>query len=180
MIRLTGGERRGLTLHTPRGRRTRPATARIRQWLFEVLDPPTGLDLLDLFAGTGAVGIEALSRGARSALFVEQDEEVVRILRRNLAKARYEDRSEVWSLPVEAAVRRLRQAGRRFALVFCDPPYAYRGLEELLTESVLALLVTEGTLVVEHRGDHPLLAGGRPPDRVKNFGETRISVWTVV
>jgi 16S rRNA (guanine966-N2)-methyltransferase len=180
MIRLTGGERKGMALHTPRGRQTRPATARIRQWLFDVLAPPGGQVVLDLFAGSGAVGLEALSRGAHSALFVEQGEEAVRVLRRNLEKARYNERSQVWSSPVEAAVRQLLATGRRFDLVFCDPPYAYRDLERLLAESVLALLDPGGTLVVEHRGDRPLLPGGHQPDRVKDFGETRISIWTVV
>ncbi len=179
MIRLTGGERKGLALYAPRGRQTRPATARIRQWLFDVLAPPDGLVVLDLFAGTGAVGLEALSRGARSALFIEQGEEAARVLRRNLEKARYHDRAQVWSSSVEMAVRQLGAAGRRFDLVFCDPPYAYRDLERLLTESVLALLGPQGTLVVEHRGDRPLLPGGHQPERVKDFGETRISIWTV-
>jgi 16S rRNA (guanine966-N2)-methyltransferase len=180
MIRLTGGERKGLALYAPRGRQTRPATARIRQWLFDVLPSPDGLVVLDLFAGTGAVGLEALSRGARTALFIEQGEEAVRALHRNLEKARYHDRAQVWSSPVETAVRQLGSADRRFDLVFCDPPYAYHDLERLLTESVLALLGPQGTLVVEHRGDRPLLPGGHQPERVKDFGETRISIWTVV
>jgi len=178
MIRLTGGERRGMTLHAPRGAQTRPATARIRQWIFDVLGPPTGRTVLDLFAGTGAVGLEALSRGAAAALFVENAAPALQALHRNLEKTRYVDRGEVWPLPVPAAADRLVRAGRSFDLVFCDPPYAWDALEELLAESVLDLVAPGGTLVVEHRGDRPLAPRGRMPDRERDFGETRLSLWT--
>ena len=177
MIRLTGGERKGMTLHAPRGDRTRPATAQVRQWIFDVLGPPRDLDVLDLFAGTGAVGLEALSRGARSVLYVESWRPALQALQKNLEKTRYTDRSEILTLDAVQAAAMLRKQDRTFHLCFCDPPYAWEGLEELLTESVLDLLTPEGTLVVEHRGDPPLAPRERSPDREKEFGDTVLSLW---
>lgn len=177
MIRLTGGDRKGMKLHAPRGRQTRPATAQVREWIFDVLGPPRGLEVLDLFAGTGAVGLEALSRGARSVTFVESDRAAVDALIRNLQKTGYEDRSEILTLDVGRAASRLRKEGRTYPLCFCDPPYAWKDLQGLLAESVLELLSPEGTLIVEHRGDPPLAPRGRSPDREKEFGDTVLSMW---
>ncbi|MFO7768305.1 MAG: RsmD family RNA methyltransferase [bacterium] len=177
MIRLTGGDRKGMSLHAPRGRQTRPATAQVRQWIFDVLGPPRGLDVLDLFAGTGSVGLEALSRGAERVTFVEPWRPAMDALLRNLAKTGFTDRSEVLTMDAARAAASLRDQDRTFHLCFCDPPYAWEGLEALLSESVLDLLTAEGTLVVEHRGDPPLAPRGRPPEREKEFGDTVLSLW---
>jgi 16S rRNA (guanine(966)-N(2))-methyltransferase RsmD len=177
MIRITGGERKGMILAAPRGHHTRPATSRIRQWIFDVLGPPAGLRALDLFAGTGAVGLEALSRGAERVLFVESWKPALDTLRANIEKTGYSDRSEVWPVEVRSALATLAERGDSFDLCFCDPPYAFEGLEELLENSVLDLLATAGTLVVEHRGDPPLAPGGRRSDREKTFGDTILSLW---
>jgi 16S rRNA (guanine(966)-N(2))-methyltransferase RsmD len=150
----------------------------VREWIFDVLGPPAGLTVLDLFAGTGAVGIEALSRGARSVLFVENWEPALNCLRANLEKTRCIDRSEIVRFDVARAAGMLSRSGRRFDLGFCDPPYRYRDLDRLLEESVLELIVPGGTLVVEHRGDPPLAPLGREPDRERTFGDTVLSVWT--
>jgi len=178
MIRVTGGERRGMTLSTPRGHGTRPATARVREWIFDVLGPPRGYTVIDLFAGTGAVGIEALSRGAESVLFVENWKPALSCLRANLEKTRFTERSEIIQLDVARAALTLARNGRQFDLGFCDPPYRFKDLERLLEESVLELIGPGGTLVVEHRGDPPLAPLGREPDRERTFGDTVLSVWT--
>ncbi|MFC1500122.1 RsmD family RNA methyltransferase [Candidatus Zixiibacteriota bacterium] len=177
MIRITGGERRGMTLTSPSGHETRPATAQVRQWIFDVLGSPRELSVLDLFAGTGAVGIEALSRGARLALFVESGKPALNCLQANLEKTRYEATSEVMRMDVEQAACRLKETDRRFDLCFCDPPYRFTGLEKLLAESVLELIAPGGTLVVEHRGDPPLAPRGLSPDREHVFGDTVLSLW---
>jgi 16S rRNA (guanine966-N2)-methyltransferase len=156
MIRITGGERKGMILTAPRGHQTRPATSRIRQWIFDVIGAPTGADLLDLFAGTGAVGVEALSRGAAYSLFVENWKPALDALKANLDRTGYRDRAEVWAMDVTR----------------------YGSLGNLLEQSVLDLLVPGGTLIAEHRGAHPLVPGGLVPDREKSFGDTVISIWT--
>ena len=177
MIRITGGERRGMILTTPGGHRTRPATARVRQWIFDVLGSPVAMHVLDLFAGVGAVGLEALSRGADSALFVENWKSALLCLQNNIEKTRYGDRAEIMSMDAARAALRLREDGRRFELCFCDPPYDYDDLEQLLEESVLELIAAGGTLVVEHRGDYPLMPRGLLPDREESFGGTILSMW---
>ncbi|MFC1628754.1 RsmD family RNA methyltransferase [Gemmatimonadota bacterium] len=177
MIRITGGERRGMTLTSPRGHETRPATAQVRQWIFDVLGSPRDLSVLDLFAGTGGVGIEALSRGALSALFVESWNPALTCLQANLEKTRYEEKSEIMRMDVDRAARHLNETARRFDLCFCDPPYRFNDLERLLAESVLELIEPGGTLVVEHRGDPPLAPLGLMPDREQTFGDTVLSLW---
>lgn len=177
MIRITGGERKGLILSAPKGRRTRPATSRIRQWIFDVLGSPDDLRVLDLFAGSGAVGLEALSRGAASVLFVENWRPAVEALNANLRKSGYAERGEVWAMEVERAVVVLAGLRSRFDLCFCDPPYGFTALEDLLEQCMLDLVAPAGTLVVEHRGEPPLAPHGRLPDREKTFGATRLSLW---
>jgi 16S rRNA (guanine(966)-N(2))-methyltransferase RsmD len=135
------------------------------------------LSVLDLFAGTGAVGLEALSRGALSVLFVENWPPAVDCLRRNIEKARFGDLSEIDTSDVEMAATALVGAGRKFDLCFCDPPYMYDGLERLLDESVLELVTPGGTLIVEHRGDPPLAPRGLRPHREESFGDTLVSLW---
>jgi 16S rRNA (guanine966-N2)-methyltransferase len=105
-MRLTGGLDRGRRLIAPRGARTRPTASRVREALFNILGPPPG-PVLDLFAGTGALGMEALSRGAPQAVFVERDTVALSALRRNLREARMEDRGIVVGSDVRAALRRL-------------------------------------------------------------------------
>src|SRR6478609_8681313 len=105
-MRLTGGLDRGRRLFVPRGARTRPTAARVREAIFNILGPPPG-PVLDLYAGTGALGMEALSRGAPAAVFVERDAAALSALRRNLRETGFEDRATVFSGDVRAAVRRL-------------------------------------------------------------------------
>ena len=166
-----------MILTAPVGHRTRPATARAREWIFNVLGPPTGLVVLDLFAGTGAVGLEALSRGAARVLFVESWKPALGCLRTNLEKTRYSHRADVWEMDAAEAASRLKEEGAIFDLCFCDPPYRYHGLEALLAESVLELMAPGATLVVEHRGDPPLAPRGLIPFREESFGETVLSLW---
>ena len=177
MIRITGGQRRGMILYAPKGHRTRPATSRVREWIFDVLGSPAGMGVLDLFAGAGAVGLEALSRGAESVLFVENWQPALLCLRKNIEKARYGNVTEVLQSDAEHAAAELKREGRKFDLCFCDPPYRYENLEKLLEECVLELIAPGGTLIVEHRGEPPLEPRGLLPDREESFGDTLLSLW---
>ena len=118
MVRIVAGEFKGRRLHAPRGAATRPTADRVREALFSILGDVSGARVLDLYAGSGALGIEALSRGAESALFVERDRRALAALRRNLdavgadAEVRNQD-----------ALRFIAHPEGVFDLVFCDPPY---------------------------------------------------------
>jgi len=153
-MRLTGGQDRGRRLFAPRGSRTRPTASKVREALFNILGPPPG-PVLDLYAGSGALGLEALSRGAPSAVFVERDGNALSALRRNLRESGVEDRATVLGSDVRGALRKLATTDRHFSWVFLDPPY----IKE--TDGVLAelsggdLLTACAVVIVEHDKRHP-------------------------
>jgi 16S rRNA (guanine966-N2)-methyltransferase len=139
-MRVIGGELRGRPLIAPAGRATRPTSDRLRQTLFDVLvhafgQPAAGARVLDLFAGTGALGIEALSRGASFALFVEEDVAARGVIRDNLDALGLTGRGRIF----RRDATRLGPVGNvaPFSLVFCDPPYG-QGLGERALASALA------------------------------------------
>jgi 16S rRNA (guanine966-N2)-methyltransferase len=140
-MRVVAGKFRGRTLRAPRGEGTRPTAARAKEALFAVLGAVEGLRVLDLYAGSGALGIEALSRGALHAVFVEASRPALLSLRENLAALGIGERAEVLPMRVESAGSAL---GRMppFELVFCDPPWkeaaqALKLLERLATAGVV-------------------------------------------
>ncbi len=145
-LRVIAGELRGRPLRAPRGQNTRPTQARVREALFSILGDMSGLRVLDLYAGTGALGIEALSRGASHATFVESDRHAVACVRENLTSLGLEGRSEVLPLRVTAARKSLTKQ-EPFDLVLCDPPWS----EAESAALELARLVDQGGLAAEGR-----------------------------
>lgn len=177
-MRLTGGTDRGRRLIAPRGGHTRPTAAKVREAIFNILGPPPGA-VLDLFAGTGSLGLEALSRGAPSAVFVEREAAALGALRRNLRETGHEDRASVLGADVRTALRRLAAGGHQFSWVFLDPPYA-RETEGVLGElSGSGLLSACAVVIVEHDRRH------RPPESVgclfltdtRQYGDTELSFY---
>ncbi len=170
-LRVTGGELRGRRLRAPRGARVRPTTDRVREALFSILGDVTGLRVLDLFCGTGALAIEALSRGAEHATLVDTE---VRAARRNLAEVGVADRAKVIR---GDAVRYLRAADPAgFDLVLCDPPYRLADrLVGQLDPLVRRCLAEGGRVVVESSPeDGPLLS--LPLMVERRYGDTVIRV----
>src|SRR5262245_58467256 len=154
-MRLTGGLDRGRKLRAPRGASTRPAGSKVREAMFNILGPPPEAPVLDLFAGTGALGIEALSRGAAGATFVERDRRALEALHRNLREVGVADRARVIGTMVASALRQLAAEGARFGWVFLDPPYAAGEVEPVL--QLLAgenLLESGAVIIVEHDKRH--------------------------
>src|SRR4051812_23969742 len=131
-MRLTGGLDRGRKLRAPRGATTRPTGAKVREAMFNILGPPPLEPVLDLFAGTGALGIEAMSRGAESVFFVERDARALQALHRNLRELGLAARSRVLGADVRAALKHLSAEGVRFGWVFLDPPYAANAVQAVL------------------------------------------------
>ncbi len=149
-MRVIAGSARRVMLKTPEGMDTRPTQDRIKETLFNMLQYEIADTVfLDLFAGSGAIGIEALSRGAKQAVFVEQDERAVRIIRENLKAARLEDRAVVMHCDALSALRRLEGA-YRFDFIFMDPPYDH-GLEKQMLSALKdsALIDKESTVIIE-------------------------------
>ena len=143
-MRIIAGERKGHTIFAPKGLDTRPTSDRVRENVFNIVAPwVEDAQVLDLFAGSGAMGLEALSRGAARAVFVEADPAACRTIERNLDKLGL--RGEVRCAEVLTAIA---GESRRFDLVFCDPPYAERD-HEALARYLPRLLADDGLLVFE-------------------------------
>ncbi len=154
-MRVISGEYRSRVLHAPRGIDTRPTSDRLRETLFNVLAPRVeGALFLDLYAGSGAVGIEALSRGAREAIFVEQAETANRAIRGNLASLGIRGNYALEPRSVTAGLRRLAEAGRQADLVFLDPPYTqadeYAAALNLLGGECSSVLAPGALVIAEH------------------------------
>ncbi len=155
-MRVIAGALGGRKLIAPRGLATRPTTDRVREALFSALSSVEGARVLDLYAGTGALGIEALSRGAASAVFVESARPAVAALRENLTSLGLQNKARVITDPVARAVARLTSEGAaRFDLVFADPPYddVDDALEAL--EILVPVLDPAARVILEHSSRRP-------------------------
>jgi len=148
-VRVIAGSKKGHTLVAPRGTDTRPTSDRVRENIFNLVGPLDGAKVLDLFAGSGALGIEALSRGAASAVFVENDREAQRTIERNLEKLRLTGARVVRGDALFTLAQET-MAGAKYDLVLLDPPYDM--LEEIqpkLARHLPALLTPDGVVVLE-------------------------------
>ena len=182
MVRIVAGEFKGRTLRVASGRETRPTSERARSGLFDWLGPELrGSAVLDLYAGSGALGIEALSRGAQRAVFIEKQRSALRCLRQNLEGLKLEARSQVIPGDALAKLRGLSARAERFGLILADPPYQEGEWERLAREPALAeLLDVSGQVVVEHSSrdrEWPDPVGLVHRDR-KLYGETAFERYT--
>jgi 16S rRNA (guanine(966)-N(2))-methyltransferase RsmD len=179
-LRIIAGSLKGRPLAPVKGR-MRPTAAKVREAVFNILGPAVlEARVLDLFAGTGALGIEALSRGAREAVLVEEDALVLRVLRRNLETLNLADRTKVLPLPVLKALKKLTAQGEKFDLAFLDPPYG--GGVAAATLAALAageLLLSGAWAVVEHsrRETLPESCGNLSLRELRRYGDTQVAFY---
>jgi 16S rRNA (guanine966-N2)-methyltransferase len=148
-VRIIAGSKKGARIFAPKGQDTRPTSDRAREAAFNLIGPVDGATVLDLFAGSGAMGLEALSRGATTAVFVETDREARRAIDRNLDKLRL---TGARVIPMDAlrALAAETAAGRRYDLVLVDPPYEmFSSLQNGLSRYLPAVLADDGVVVVE-------------------------------
>jgi 16S rRNA (guanine966-N2)-methyltransferase len=151
-LRVIGGNLKGKKLFSVKGQNLRPTSDRVREAIFDILQNQfQGRNILDLFAGTGALGIEALSRGAKRAVFVEGGARSLGVLRRNIEECRLKEQAEVLGREARVAIKILEARGESFELIFLDPPYS-KGLARRVLEALSrSSIVTAGTLVIaEH------------------------------
>lgn len=174
-MRVTGGALRGRRLRVP-ATNVRPTADRVRESLFAALGEIEGARVLDLCAGSGALGIEALSRGARTVLFVDRSSHSVRTVRLNLDALQLGAKSHVVRDDAVAVVRRLARDGERFDLVLADPPYESGEAERLVRElGAAGILAPGGKLVVECSRRHPLpTPEGLTPVDERHYGDTAV------
>ena len=181
-MRIISGTSRGRKLVTPRDQSLRPTSDRVKECIFNILQGDMQRKVvLDLFAGTGNLGIEALSRGARRAIFVEKGRQALRLIQRNLAQVGLEERSEILPKDANRAIGILKQRGERFDLILMDPPYE-KGLIEstLMKLNFNPIYHKDSILVIEHNRREPLppVLGGWDVVRQRRIGDTMISILT--
>ena len=177
-MRIIAGEWKGRRLEAPKGSAVRPTSDSLRETLFNVLADVAGARVLDGFAGTGAIGLEALSRGAAHVTFVERDPRVITVLNRNITACGAANACAIIRDDFAAAARR---AGPRaaFDLVVVDPPYDNADLAAI-ADAAASALAPGGRLVVEHsrRRDTPATAGDTSRTRVLVAGDSALSFYT--
>lgn len=184
-MRIVAGTAKGRALEGPKptSRHIRPTADRVRETLFNILGQwLDGHAVLDLYAGTGALGLEALSRGAGKAVLVDQDREALGLCRQNTDHLGFTAQAEILSLPVARAVETLGKRGTKFDLIFADPPYAARVVEGVLEQVARAgVLAPGGTVIVEHDKREPAPESHEGFSRVdeRRFGDTVVSFFRI-
>jgi 16S rRNA (guanine966-N2)-methyltransferase len=181
-MRIISGTSKGRKLVTPKSRSLRPTSDRVKESIFNILRlGMEGKVVLDLFAGTGNLGIEALSRGAKKAIFVERGRQAIQLIQRNLSQLGLEEWSEIVPRDANRAIGILKQRGESFDVILMDPPY-----EKGLIQKTLMKLIShpiynkDSILVIEHNKREPLpvnLAGWNLI-RQRQIGDTVISFLT--
>jgi len=176
-MRVIAGRLGGRRLQAPAGRTTRPTSDRVREALFAMLGDISGVRVLDLFAGTGALGIEALSRGAMLAVFVERDAAAARVLRENLnALELGPPQAELRRAGVRAALQTAREREETYDLLFIDPPYGQaQDWAPELSAALPPLLAPAARIVVESDRRAPLRLQVEV-ERQKRYGDTCITI----
>jgi 16S rRNA (guanine966-N2)-methyltransferase len=171
-MRIIAGSRKGHTIHAPKGRDTRPTSDRVRENVFNILGPVDGATVLDLYAGSGAMGLEALSRGAARAVFVESDGDAVRAIERNLDKLRLQA-----TVLQRDALAVLATERTKYDLVLVDPPYdMYPDLETRLARYLPTVLAEGGVVVLETDARvEPQLPLEQRTSR--KYGQARVTVY---
>jgi 16S rRNA (guanine966-N2)-methyltransferase len=175
-VRIIAGEKRGHTIFAPRGRETRPTSDRVRENVFNIVGPwVVGARVLDLYAGSGAMGLEALSRGAASALFVESDPDALRVIDRNLDKLGLTG-ARVMRLDSTVALTQESGAGRKYDLVLVDPPYDMTNYDSL-ARYLPDVVADDGVLVFETAAKVEPELPGLSVRTTRKYGSTRVTVF---
>ncbi|HEY2987216.1 MAG TPA: 16S rRNA (guanine(966)-N(2))-methyltransferase RsmD [Candidatus Binatia bacterium] len=182
-MRVISGQAKGRRLKTPKGRELRPTADRVKEALFNILPHDlSGRRVLDLYAGTGSLSLEALSRGAEAAVLVEISRDATQAIEENLRALEFTARSRVVAGPVFRSIRTLGRAGERFDLILLDPPYD----KELVGETLKAiaaegLLAESGVVVAEHSVREKVAEryGALVLTDQRRYGDTQLSFFTV-
>jgi 16S rRNA (guanine966-N2)-methyltransferase len=183
-MRIIAGRFKGVRLPTLRGKTVRPTTERVREAVFSILGSIVeGARVLDLFAGSGAFGFEALSRGAASVVFVDKDKKVAATIAETVRTLGLMDSSSILAMDALRAMEKLARGGERFSIIYLDPPYHSGWITKIMNAPVLTtLFAADGVLLVEkgiHTADSPL------PDMfrktvARQYGDTRVEIFDLM
>jgi len=175
-MRVISGTAKGRKLFTPKSHNIRPALDKVKEAIFNILFDVQGLNVLDLFAGTGAVGIEALSRGAAFAMFVDMSREAITIIKKNIELCGFTN-AKIFPHPVSVAIEYFGKHNEKFDLIFVDPPYL-KNLVNPTLEDIAAkgILKENGQIIVEHSPKEPIKEiSGLALTDTRKYGQTLIS-----
>ena len=176
-MRVITGTARGTNLKAPPGLSTRPTGDKVKQALFNIIQHEIAGDVLDLFAGSGQLGIEALSRGARSAVFVDRGREAITVIRDNLKRTHLEEKAQVICSDSLSYLARCRKT---FRLIFLDPPYGESYLENAIKCISEIDILAEGGIIVTERPlgkDLTVVFPGLVPSKDYQYGKTVITLF---
>jgi 16S rRNA (guanine966-N2)-methyltransferase len=175
-MRIIAGERKGHTIYAPQGLATRPTSDRVRENVFNIVAPwVEDARVLDLYAGSGAMGLEALSRGAAAVVFVEADRDAVRAIERNLDRLRLKGATVVRAGATTGLMQEAA-AGRKYDLVLADPPYAMTDYDTL-ARYLPHVLADDGLLVLESAARTEPEVAGLALRTSRKYGSTRVTVF---
>lgn len=180
-MRVISGTAKGRSLKAVPGMGTRPTTDKVKEAIFSMIGPYfEGGTVLDLFAGTGGLGIEALSRGMDRAIFIDMDRKSLEVVKDNLVTTGFVQQAELYKNDASRALKALAKRELRFDLVFLDPPYRLKHADQLmLSMQELGLLYDQAVIVVEYDADHtyPEAFGGFASRRHTEYGETAVTIY---
>ncbi|MBA2251678.1 MAG: 16S rRNA (guanine(966)-N(2))-methyltransferase RsmD [Nitrospirales bacterium] len=183
-MRIIAGSHKGRRLLSPNTHDIRPTSGRVKEALFSILgDRVIGATVLDLFAGTGAIGIEALSRGAARVIFVESDPTSLRILQANLSQCRFSENTEIYPGETRAFLQHAARHGLAFDVIFADPPYRNDSTNTLLPLlGQNAMILPHTVVILEHPAKHQIPPQVGPLNRVRQYryGDSSLSLFQLV
>ncbi len=178
-MRVITGSARGAKLKTLEGLATRPTSDRVKEAIFNIIQfDIQGRRVLDLFGGSGQLAIEALSRGADYAVIVDQSAEAVRVIKDNLKKVRFDQQASVFQMDY---LRYLSTAREKFDIIFLDPPYAEKSLENALRKISEIDILSDGGIIICERPKEKVLppeVGGLLCSKDYNYGKTAVNLYT--
>ena len=152
MIKISNGIKKGFKLKVPQNGHVRPKTSKIRKMIFDIIKDVENLQVLDLFAGCGSLGIESLSMGAKFVTFVDINPSSIKFIKDNVEKCSFENKSEMIKKSFLEAAKMLQKKNKKYDLVFIDPPYEYFDEKTLngIIRTALKLTVSDGIIICEH------------------------------
>ena len=176
-MRVIAGEAKGMRLKSPSGLNIRPTADRVKEALFSIIGPDL-IDavFVDLYAGSGAIGIEAISRGAERSIFVDNNKNSISLIRENLAITKLENRGRVICADIKKAIKQLEDNGFKADIVFLDPPYNIVDLQSII-KLILnsSILKGNGLVIVEHDRKNTGWTGNLTVSKQKKYGDTNLS-----
>ncbi len=180
-MRVISGLCKGRPLKAVPGVGTRPTTDKVKESIFNIIGPFfEGGQGLDLYAGSGGLGVEALSRGIDQMIFVDQSYKAIEVVQQNLKSCHFEEKAEVYRNEAKRALKAVAKREMKFSVIFLDPPYAKQRLkDELIFISENDLLSNQGVIVVEHDASVKLnqMIGSLTCYRQEKYGDTAISIY---